>query len=73
MRWATQSALSIASQGFASSEIAEAGSDNYGDFKFDKLPENSGAYAVKIEAEGHTGKSVDVTLEESVYLGELRL
>jgi hypothetical protein len=51
----------------------EAVTDIYGDFKFDKLPENSGAYAVKIEAEGHAEKSVDVTLEESVYLGEIRV
>ena len=53
--------------------LAEAVTDIYGDFKFDKLPENNGAYAVKIEAEGHAEKSVDVTLEESVYLGEIRV
>jgi Fe-S-cluster-containing dehydrogenase component len=53
--------------------VAEAGTDIYGDFKFDQLPENSGAYAVKIEAEGHAEKSVDMTLEESVYLGEIRV
>jgi len=52
---------------------AEAATDIYGDFKFDKLPENSGAYTVKIEADGHTAKTVEVTLEESVYLGEIRL
>ncbi len=32
--------------------VAEATSDNYGDFKFDKLDENSGAYVVEIEAAG---------------------
>jgi Fe-S-cluster-containing dehydrogenase component len=53
--------------------IAGAVTDIYGDFKFDKLPENSGAYAVKIEAEGFAAKNVDVTLEESVYLGEIRV
>ncbi len=31
--------------------VAETTSDNYGDFKFDKLDENSGAYVVEI-AEG---------------------
>ena len=32
--------------------VAEQTSDNYGDFKFDKLDENSGAYVVEIEAKG---------------------
>ena len=31
-------------------QVAELQSDNYGDFKFDKLDENSGAYVVEIEA-----------------------
>jgi Fe-S-cluster-containing dehydrogenase component len=53
--------------------VAEATTDIYGDFKFDQLPENSGAYAVKIAAEGHPDKSVDVTLEESIYLREIRV
>ncbi len=30
--------------------VAETTSDNYGDFKFDKLDENSGAYVVEIAA-----------------------
>ncbi len=32
--------------------VAEATSDNYGDFKFDKLDENSGRYVVEISAPG---------------------
>lgn len=52
---------------------AEATTDIYGDFKFDRLPENSGAYAVTIAADGHSEKSVEVDLSESVYLGEIRL
>jgi hypothetical protein len=48
-------------------------SDNYGDFKFDKLDENSGAYTVEIEAPGRAKKSVDAKLGESVNLGEIRL
>jgi Fe-S-cluster-containing dehydrogenase component len=53
--------------------IAEQRTDSYGDFKFDRLDENSGAYAVEIEAAGKPKKTVPVTLSESVYLGEIRL
>jgi hypothetical protein len=48
--------------------VAELTTDNYGDFKFDKLPEESGAYTVEVE-----GKSIDVTLGKSLYLGEIRV
>ena len=37
--------------------VAETTSDNYGDFKFDKLDENSGAYVVEISAHGHGKKA----------------
>jgi Fe-S-cluster-containing dehydrogenase component len=53
--------------------VAETVSDNYGDFKLDKLDENSGAYTVEIEAPGRAKKSVDAKLGESVNLGEIRL
>jgi Fe-S-cluster-containing dehydrogenase component len=53
--------------------VAEAATDNYGDFKFDKLDENSGAYTVEIEAKGRAIKSVDTQLGLSVNLGEIRL
>jgi hypothetical protein len=53
--------------------IAECASDNYGDFKFDKLDENSGAYTVEIEAPGRAKKTVAARLGESVNLGEIRL
>ena len=53
--------------------VAETASDNYGDFKFDKLDENSGAYAVEIEAAGRAKKTVEARLGESVNLGEIRL
>jgi hypothetical protein len=52
--------------------IGEVTSDNYGDFKFDKLDENSGKYVVEITAQGRTRK-VDVELGVSVNLGEIRL
>ena len=53
--------------------IAETETDNYGDFKFDKLDENSGAYTVEIAANGHGARTMEVTLTDSVYLGEIRL
>jgi Fe-S-cluster-containing dehydrogenase component len=53
--------------------VAETTSDNYGDFKFDKLDENSGAYTVEIEAKGQSTKSVETRLGISVNLGEIRL
>jgi Fe-S-cluster-containing dehydrogenase component len=52
--------------------VAQATSDNYGDFKFDKLDENSGNYTVEISANGRTRK-VDAKLGASVNLGEIRL
>jgi hypothetical protein len=52
--------------------VTETTTDNYGDFKFDKLKENSGAYAVEISTGGKK-KSVDAQLGESINLGEIRL
>ena len=57
----------------ASATVAETTSDNYGDFKFDKLDENSGAYTVEIEAKGRAKKSIQARLGVSVNLGEIRL
>ncbi len=53
-------------------QVAETTSDNYGDFKFDHLDENSGAHRVDIEFAGVT-KSLDVELGVSVNLGEIRV
>jgi hypothetical protein len=53
--------------------VAETQSDNYGDFKFDKLDEGSGTYTVEIEAPGRAKKTVEAKLGESVSLGEIRL
>lgn len=47
--------------------------DNYGDFKFDGLDENSGRYVVSITAEGFMEKTIEVNLTESVYLGDIYL
>jgi hypothetical protein len=53
--------------------VAETTSDNYGDFKFDKLNENSGTYRVEIEAAGRATKCIETRLGVSVNLGEIRL
>jgi Fe-S-cluster-containing dehydrogenase component len=53
--------------------VAELKSDNYGDFKFDRLDENSGAYTVEIEAAGRPKKVVEASLGVSVNLGEIRV
>jgi len=52
--------------------VAATATDNYGDFKFDKLDEDSGEYVVEIES-GRTKKSVKATLGDSFNLGEIRL
>jgi Fe-S-cluster-containing dehydrogenase component len=53
--------------------VAETATDNYGDFKFDRLDESSGAYTVEIEAVGRAKKTVEAKLGDSVNLGEIRL
>ncbi len=53
--------------------VAETETDNYGDFKFDRLEPDSGAYRVEIDAAGHEKKTVEAELTESIYLGEIRL
>jgi Fe-S-cluster-containing dehydrogenase component len=53
--------------------VAELKTDNYGDFKFDRLPEDSGDYTIEIEAQGNAPKTVPVSLGKSTYLDEIRL
>ncbi len=53
--------------------VAETASDNYGDFKFDRLDENSGRYLIEISAPGRGRKTVEARLGVSVNLGEIRL
>ncbi len=52
--------------------IARATTDNYGDFKFDKLDDDSGRYTIEVTANGKT-KMLDATLGASVFIGEIRL
>ena len=53
--------------------IAQTVSDNYGDFKFDRLDEDSGTYVVEISAKGRNEKIVEARLGSSINLGEIRL
>ena len=52
--------------------VAAAATDNYGDFKFDRLDENSGEYIVEIST-GRSKKTLTVQLGVSINLGEIRL
>lgn len=52
--------------------VATAKTDNYGDFKFDRLPENSGDYVIEISFGGVT-KRVDASVVKSISLGEIRI
>jgi Fe-S-cluster-containing dehydrogenase component len=52
--------------------VGETTTDNYGDFKFDRLDENSGKYVVEISANGRT-RTVEAQLGASINLGEIRL
>jgi Fe-S-cluster-containing dehydrogenase component len=53
--------------------LAETVSDNFGDFKFDRLDENSGVYAVMISTRDGRTKTVEAKLGASVNVGEVRL
>lgn len=53
--------------------VAEVKSDNFGDFKFDRLDEDSGDYTIEIEAPGRPKKTVAAKLGVSINLGEIRV
>ena len=53
--------------------VAETITDNYGDFKFDRLDENSGDYTVEVSAAGRASKMVAARLGASINIGEIRL
>jgi hypothetical protein len=52
--------------------IALTTTDNYGDFKFDRLDEGSGRYTVQVFVNGRS-KTVEAILGASINLGEIRL
>lgn len=56
---------------YGGSKIDEVVSDAFGDFKFDRLSENSGEYVVKVEMKAKTPKSLQVALAKSVNLGTI--
>ncbi len=53
--------------------VAETATDNYGDFRFDRLDGDSGSYTIEISAVGHATRNVTTTLGESINLGDIRL
>ena len=57
----------------AGTVVAEAVSDAYGEFKFDGLEPNSGEYTLSVVIDGAEAKSLEVELEESVWLGRIDL
>jgi len=53
--------------------IDEVRSDNYGDFKFDGLEENSARYGIEIHSRKHPVRTLECELTKSVYLGVIYL
>jgi len=53
--------------------MAETDTDNYGDFKFDNLPENSGQYQIRISLKGYQTRTVNVILGKSIDAGTISL
>lgn len=54
-------------------KIAETWTDIFGDFKIDNLEPNSGNYDVEVSHPEHSSKTVSVILDESTYIGSIRL
>lgn len=54
-------------------KLAQSRTDNYGDFKFDRLDKDSGAYTVEISHPAHGRQVVAARLGESQYLGTIYL
>jgi Fe-S-cluster-containing dehydrogenase component len=55
--------------GASNERINECLTDNYGDFRFDNLEENSGKYTLEIVYPGYEKKSLRVDLKTSLNLG----
>lgn len=56
-----------------SEKMGEAVTDNFGDFKFDHLVEESGNYTVEIVFKDYDKKAIEVDLKTSVSLGTVHL
>ena len=57
----------------ANENIGEYMTDNYGDFKFDNLEENSGKHILQIAYTGYTLKAIEVDLKKSFNAGTIVL
>lgn len=57
----------------ANERIGGCVTDNYGDFKFDNLEENSGKYTLQIAYTGYDMKTIEVNLKESLNAGTVYL
>jgi Fe-S-cluster-containing dehydrogenase component len=57
----------------ASEKISEVVTDNFGDFKFENLPEESGQYTVEILFKDYDKKTLEVDLKTSLSLGTICL
>ncbi len=55
------------------SVVSETTTDNFGDFRFDRLDENSGTYLIEIATKDGTKRIVETALGASINLGEIRL
>ena len=53
--------------------VSETTTDSFGDFRFDRLDENSGPYLIEISAKDGAQKVIKVALGVSANLGEIRL
>lgn len=53
--------------------VAEQRTDNYGDFRFERLDPESGTYTVRIVHPDHGTKAVEARLGESQYVGVIQL
>ncbi len=57
----------------ANEKIDECTTDNYGDFKFDNLEENSGKHTLRIAYTGYDTKTIEVNLKKSLNVGTIIL
>jgi len=57
----------------SSEEIDECVTNNYGDFKFDDLEENSGKYVLEIVYQDYEKKTLEVDLKMSLNAGTIFL
>ena len=59
--------------GPANEKIDESVTDNYGDFRFDDLEENSGKYTLEVVYQDYEKKTLEVDLKTSLNVGTISL